>query len=485
MSVRTAALWSMGSQYISFAINFAVSVIVSRFYLSPAEVGLFSVALAAALVVSILQDFGISRYVAGQKDLDAETIRTASSVSVIFAWGIALLVMALGWPLAAAYDNPQLLPLILIIGASYFALPFAIVPCALLTRAMNFRGLLVVNVGSACAFGMTAILLAMNGFSAASLAWAQVALFVSKAILAQAIAPAPLSFPPHLKGAGPILRFGSESSVLFMSGSIGTRTPDLIIGALLTTTAVGLFSRATALADQLRTLVSGAISSVFYPAFARLRDQGEDFGPYYVRVVSGYCALTWPAMVALSVAAEPLVLLLYGERWMESAALLKWAALSQLFFVALPLHIDIPILLGKLRPLIRYNIAETLVSIITLIIAARFGIEWAAFSRIGYGALWYLIYIRFMHGLTRFSWGAMLSVYLKSAAVSVAAVTPFLLSYSFWRGPLDLGFSGLVLCTITGIAAWLLALYAIRHPARVEVSEIVEGALIATKLRRA
>jgi O-antigen/teichoic acid export membrane protein len=478
MSVRAAALWSMGSQYISFAINFIVSVIISRYYLSPSEVGLFSVALAAALIVSILQDFGISRYVIGQKDLTEETIKTAASVSVIFAWGVALAVIALAWPLAAAYQEPKLISLVLIIGASYFVFPFAIVPCALMVRAMNFKAMLIVNVGSAFAFGASAIGLAMLGYSASSLAWAQVANFVARAIIAQRLQPVPLSIPPRLTGSGPILRFGSATSILTVSGSIGTRTPDLIIGALLTTTAVGLFSRATALSDQLRTLVSGAITSVFYSAFVRLRDEGEALGPYYIRVVSGYCAITWPAMVALSVASEPLVQLLYGEKWMAAAPLLKWAALSQIFFVALPLHIDIPILLGRIKPLIRYNIAETTVSVITLVIAARWSLEWAAISRIAYGLIWYLIYFRFMRGMIQFSGEALFSVYLKSAAVTFAAIVPFLISYSFWRAPLALGFSGLLLCTVAGVAAWLAALFGIRHPARTEVSEIVGAAFV-------
>jgi O-antigen/teichoic acid export membrane protein len=485
MSVRAAALWSMGSQYISFAINFIVSVIISRYYLTPSEVGLFSMALAAALVISILQDFGISRFIIGEKDLTPETIQTASSVSFIFAWGVALCVMALAWPLSAAYQEPRLIPLVLIIGASYFVLPFAIVPTALLIRAMNFKAMMVINVGSALAFAATAIALAMLGFSASSLAWAQIATFLSKAVIAQWLHPVPLRLPPRLKGSGPILRFGSASSVLFISGTVGTRTPDLIIGALLNTTAVGLFSRATALSDQLRTLVSGAITSVFYPAFARLRDQGEALGPYYIRVVSGYCAITWPAMVALSFASEPLVLLLYGEKWMAAAPLLKWAALSQVFFVALPLHMDIPILLGRIKPLIRYNVAETLVSIITLIIAARWSVEWAALSRIAYGLVWYLIYFRFMRDMIQFSWKAMLSVYLKSALVTFAAIIPFLISYSFWRAPLDLGFSGLLLCTVSGIAAWLGALFAIRHPARTEVSEIFHTVMVKVGLRNA
>jgi len=49
-SVRSAALWAAGSQYCLFAIQFATSVIISRFFLKPDEIGLFSVALAAAMM---------------------------------------------------------------------------------------------------------------------------------------------------------------------------------------------------------------------------------------------------------------------------------------------------------------------------------------------------------------------------------------------------------------------------------------------------
>ena len=63
---RTAAIWSALGQYLGFALQFATSVIISRFFLTPSEVGLFSIALAAAMMVTILQDFGMMRYVAGQ-----------------------------------------------------------------------------------------------------------------------------------------------------------------------------------------------------------------------------------------------------------------------------------------------------------------------------------------------------------------------------------------------------------------------------------
>ena len=91
MSVRGAAVWAIAGQYSSFAIQFITSVIISRFFLSPAEVGLFSIALAAALLASVLQDFGLSRYIAGLPQVDAAEISRCSSVALLFSFAAAVL----------------------------------------------------------------------------------------------------------------------------------------------------------------------------------------------------------------------------------------------------------------------------------------------------------------------------------------------------------------------------------------------------------
>jgi O-antigen/teichoic acid export membrane protein len=136
MSVRHAAVWAMASQYGAFIIQFATSVIISRFFLAPDEVGLFSIALAAAMLVAVLQDFGLSRYISGLPSLTAQEVNRCSSVAFIFSLLITLAIAALAWPLAQFYRLEQLAPLLLIIAGSYLFLPLSVVPMAL----MGWRG---------------------------------------------------------------------------------------------------------------------------------------------------------------------------------------------------------------------------------------------------------------------------------------------------------------------------------------------------------
>jgi O-antigen/teichoic acid export membrane protein len=484
MSVRSAAIWSMAAQYVAFAVQFVVSVIISRYFLSPADFGVFSIALSAAMLISVLQDFGIARYVAGEPNLSAEQIRTCFSVSIIFAFTIGVAILGVAWPVSNFYGDAALFPLLVIIAGSYLVIPFGIVPSALLSRNMAFRGLFFVNVGGALVNGVVAIALAAAGYAALSLAWALVAQAIVRAILAQWISKTPIPWPMTLKGARPILQFGSASSILFVSGAIGTRTPELIIGRILNMAAVGLFGRATSLTGQLRMLVAGAIGGVFYPAFARIRDRGDALGPPYARVVAGYCAVLWPAMAALAVAAEPLVLMLYGERWLGVAPLVRWIALAEIFLIAVPLHVELPILLGKIGPLIRYNIADTIVSIGLLMLAATWGVEEAAMSRVGYAVIWVALYAGFIQKLVVIDWIVLITLYLKSAVATVAAVAPLLLGYWLWVAPTEMKFWQLLVLSITGAILWLITLIVIKHPAASEIHAIANGLIKSVTSRR-
>jgi len=464
-SVRSAALWAAGSQYCLFALQFATSVIISRFFLKPAEIGLFSVALATAMILSIIQDFGLTRYIGRHPSADEETVRHCSFIAVLFSFVLGALILALAEPVARFYGEPRLFRILALIAASYLLNPWSIVPVALLSRRLDFRATFTVNCAGAAANSACALSLAALGFSAESLAWAMIAQAATRAVVAQAWRPAPFSLRVRYERLREIIGFGSGSALLYLSGGIGMRTPDLIVGRMQGMAAAGLFSRGVALASQLHYLVAGAVSSIYYPTFARLRDEGRDLGPYYERVVAAHGAIVWPAMVLLAVLAQPVVLLLYGEGWSQAAPLLAYVALAECCMVALPLHMDLPILTGRLRQLLWFNLADTALSVGTLAAGAAIGVEAAAASRIVYGLGWIAIYAAWLQRMVGFRWAALLRIYAGSATVAAFTALPALYATHVWRTPGTLGFGGLVVAALASGLAWLAAVFVLRHPA--------------------
>jgi O-antigen/teichoic acid export membrane protein len=473
-SVRHAALWSVASQYVGFVLQFASSVIISRYFLAPAEIGLFSIALAVAMLLAILQDFGLTRYIANLHEPDEREIGRCSSVALVFSLIVGGALALGAWPIAQAYGHPELGTIMLIIAASYLFVPLSIVPIALLVREMAFRGVFAVNILATLAQTGVAITLAWLGFSAASLAWAMVASAIVRAITSQWLRPA-LPWPLRFDGLRPVLRFGSESSTLFIIGAIGSRSADLVIGALLSLTATGHFTRATGLASQLRMLVAGAASSVLYPALARLLRNGEDIAQPYLRVVACFTGAGWPAMAGLAVAAYPTINLLFGPAWIDSAPILVWIALGELLLLALPLHIELPILRGAIRPLIVRNLVDTTASLGLLVMAASVSVLAAAMSRVGYALVWLPLYMSFVCRMATVSPARLIPIYGKSAAVTVAAVAPMAAAAIVLPGFATLGLFPLAALAATGGLLWLIALRVSHHPLGDEISALLAG----------
>jgi len=464
MSVRTAAAWALVSQYASFAIQFATSVVLARWFITPAQLGLFSIAFAAVTIVAFLQDFGVARYVNGERDLTPEKLQTAFTISVVFAWGIALLALASAVPVARFYGDPALLPVLLVVASSYLLVPLSIVPQATCQRRMDYKSNTMIEVGSSVANAATAVTLAVLGHGALALAWGAFAQQGARLVVSQWRAGFMLPWPLRLGGARPVLELGATNSVLSTCYSITARAPELVIGRIIDNAAVGLFARASGLALQLRMLVAGAVTGVFYPAFRRVRDAGEPLGPPYLRVVAAYTGVTWPAMAGIATLAQPLILALYGPRWTAAAPLLLWVALAQLCYVALPLNADLPLLLGRKRGLIHRNVIETVLSVGLIIATAPFGLVWVAVSRFAHGLVWMVIYAPFLRAMLEFAWRDLLRIYAQSLAVALAAVAPLLASYALWAGPADCGIGQALAMIVAGVLGWLLAMKLVRHP---------------------
>lgn len=474
-AVRGAVAWASLGKFLSFSIAFSASIIIARWYLGPAEVGLFSIAFAATALLAVLQEFGLNRYIVGEEELGPEKIRVAYSVSVVIAWGIALLVLIAAKPVALLYGDERLFPLMLVIGASYLFVPLAIVPTALLHRAMDFRSDFLIEVGASLANAAVSLTLAAHGWSAMALAWGAFAQQVTRATISQWRNGGLLPWPLRFDGAGPVLRFGGGSTMLQIFDSLGSRAPDLIVGGIAGNYAVGLYSRGSGLAVQLIYLMTGAVNSVFYPALARLRNEGHALAQPYLRMVAGYSGIVWPAMAGLALSAYPLVSTLYGPRWVEVAPILSLLAVAQMAFVAIPMAVQVPILLGRMDGVLVRSGLAVVTLLVLLAIGAQWGARTAAMAYVVYGVLSTLLYAPFLHRLIGFSWSGLFAIYARSLAGALAACLPLALAYHYWREPAAIGLLPLLVLVGAGVGFWLVTLSIVRHPVLNDLRAILTG----------
>ncbi|MBD8617623.1 oligosaccharide flippase family protein [Sphingomonas sp. CFBP 13728] len=471
MAVRKAAMWSVSGQWLVFAFNFAVSVYLARYLLPPSAFGTFSVGFAAAGVISNLQDFGLNRYLVRAEKLTDQVLDTCTTITLCVGAAICAVIAALSMPMAWYYSNTQLIPIMLLIAAAFLLLPFNTVPIALLQRAVDFKTLAFINMAAAAANAIVSAGFALLGYGPVSLALGFFAQQIARATMAQLLGPRRVRFHLSFAGAKPIISFGSGTTVLAVSGAIGTRSPDLIIGNVLGMHAVGLFGRAAGMVDGLRMLLNGGLAAVFFSHFAQLIRTRTALDQPYRDLVGCYTSVMWPAMLLLSLLSAPIVTMIYGAGWGEAALALRWVALSELIFFALPLHTEVPLMSGHLRQLLIRNLMDTAAALICLACLVRFGLEAAAIARLVYAGIWYVIYIGLIQRIVGFSARALLSTYAKSATSTLAACLPLLLLV---RDGQILSVR-MAISAVLGAALWVLALALLDHPTWREIRRAVSG----------
>lgn len=477
MSLRSAAVWAALAQYIGFALQFFGSVIIARYFLDPAEVGVFTVAFSAAAIITGLQDFGINRFIVGAEQLDERLIRKTTTVSLTVGLGICAVVLALSQPVAQFYGNDDLFLITVVIGLSFLFIPFSIVPLALMQREMDFRSYAQVDIAANFLNVAVTVTAAWAGYSSISLAFGVFAYQASRALFARFWHRKVPVFPAAWRDTWPIFRYGASSGMLSFTSGIAARAPDLIIGKMISDSALGLYSRATGLAVQFRMLVGGPIASVLYPSLARARDRGEPLAGRYLRLTAALCAVTWAAMAGLAAASYPLVMTLYGERWIGAAPVLVWVALSQIFFIAIPMQIEVGYMLGRWRRVIQLTLLDVVISLALLFLAAPYGIVAVAISRVVHGAVWLCINAVFVQRMLHFRWSELAWIYAKTALCAAFAAAPLLLTYEIWIPAEDMSFQVLAALCAVGVVLWGLGLRATNHPSAADLGSIAQEQL--------
>ncbi len=160
--------------------------------------------------------------------------------------------------------------------------------------------------------------LALLHFGAVGLAWGSVA---GNAIIifgnARALRTETPS-RPNLRHWRRVFHFGIFSSFSGILGELSARTPDLLIGRLISLEGVGLFSRGSGLVNSFGALITGAAHTVSASNFAKVYREETDLQGTYLKTLSYACIIVWPALGMLAVLSQPVIVLCFGKQWLPS-----------------------------------------------------------------------------------------------------------------------------------------------------------------------
>lgn len=309
-----ALVWQMVAQGSSFALNFGLSVALSRL-LTPGDFGVVAIAKIALGVANVLQIEGFGQALIQRQEIGREHISATFWASLAGGVVLAVLFVATAGLAATLMHEPLLQPVLQVLALGVLVTAAGTVPTALLQRALDFRRALQAEIAGLVGFGALGVTLALLGWGVWSLAWAMVLQEGIKLCVLWIVAPARPEWGFSLSAFRELAGFGAAMAGggLLRHGS--SQIDNLIVGARLGSAPVGLYSRAYFLAVLPQVSVSRALDPVAFSAFSRLQDDPARARQAYLRLLSGLVGLLLPAIVLLAVTAPELIPTVYGQRW--------------------------------------------------------------------------------------------------------------------------------------------------------------------------
>ena len=475
-SVRMSLLISLAEKYSVTVINIGSTLIIARL-LSPEEIGVYSVGMAFVAVAHTLRDFGIGNYLIQEKELTQDRIRTAAGITLLLAWSLALiLALGSGW-IADFYNKPETRSVMLILSLSFVIIPFSSPTLALLRRNMSFKALYQIRIISAIVHSTVAVVLAWQGYSFASLAWASLAGVSTTAVIAAFHRPGQRIIWPSFVEWRRVASFGSKSSIEALITEVGQNAVDIIAGRMLGFTAVGIFSRAKGLVSMFEREFTNAVIQVAFPAFASGHRAGLDLKDPYLKAIGTLTVFAWPFYAFLALMAYPIIRIMFGDQWDAAVPLVQFLAVGGMITALWSLAGQVLLGMGKIDQLLKARVITLTVRVVCIIWAANYSIAHVAASQIIYFVLGYFVFFQFLKPLLKFSHTDMIVATWKSLLVTLSSsIAPAFALFYLQPGPDNLWVPLLVGGCGMGVG-WLAGIYGFKHSFSDEITNALRLAV--------
>lgn len=300
------------------------AVILARF-LSPGDFGLMSLAAIAVGFAQMYMDLGIGAAVIHRQDTTRDQLSSLYWLNLLF--GAALFgCVSLAAPLVPAlFQEPRVLPLLRTMAFVFLIAPWGSQFEVLLQKELSFRKLAQCEIAASLGATFTAISCAAYGLGAWSLVWGFLAAALLKTTLLVVIGIP--KFRPTLRfrrtDIAGFLGFGAfqmgERSINYLA----ERLDQVLIGALLGTQALGLYSFALYLTAQPIARINPILTRVAFPLFARLQQDTERLKRAYMRLIGLVAMVNAPLLIGLAAVAPVAVPLIFGDKWLPAVPLVQ------------------------------------------------------------------------------------------------------------------------------------------------------------------
>lgn len=367
-------LWTFGQQIGVQGINFIVQIFLARI-LAPEAFGLIAMLYVFTAIGNSLVDGGMTSSLIRTKELDNRDYSTVFFINIIVSIFVYFVLFISSPLIATFYNQPELSLIIKVYCLVIVIQAFNAVQTTKLTKEMNFKLQMMMQIPATIVAGVCAIFLAKLGYGVWSLVWMHLIntlLFTLQHWIFTKWKPILVFDKVKLKHH---FNFGYKLTLSSLLGVLYINTYRILIGKIYSAVQLGYFHQANSLSMFPVNNISKALNKVSYPVFSSLSDNNVRLREAYKQIGIHVSWIICPIMVFLIVFAEPVFYTILTEKWLPAVPYFQILCFSAIFYPHSLYSLNILAAKGRSDLHLKIEVYKKIISILILVGFFKFGVK--------------------------------------------------------------------------------------------------------------
>jgi PST family polysaccharide transporter len=334
---KKGIIWSAVNTWTNNVLSLAVVTLLARL-VSPSEFGIVALAGIYVLFGQIFISDTVSEALVQRHLLDPGHLDAAFWMMAALGCFATLAGIAVAPILGALFSEQAVVPILQVISLRLILDSLLTVPNALLLRKLDFRSFATRSLAANIAGGAAGVGMALAGGGA----WALVCQQLVNAAVTLVVVGGNAGWLPRwrfsLPHARDLIRY-SWFSVLSRFGYFLVNNVDrIIIGSLLGSAALGIYSLAKRVTEMMSTSITGVVVAVAHPFFARDQHDLVRLRAALTAMMDRTALVAFPAFFGLAAIARDVVPLVFGRPWIAAVPVLQVLSILMALYAVSTLH---------------------------------------------------------------------------------------------------------------------------------------------------
>lgn len=313
-------LWLSGAKLLVNLLSLASTFVLARL-LTPADFGVVALATTMQAILAAVTELSLSQALIHHRDPQERHFHTAWTLNALRALLVAGLFAASA-PLAVRFfDEPRLDGVMLGLALSILLSGLNNPKTVQLTRELQFWQEFVLTVAQKLAGFVVGVALALVYKSYWALIGGMLVAQATGVVVSYAIRP--FMPRPSLSGARELWSFSVWLTLGQIVNTLNWKLDHLLIGRLLSTSALGVYTVGDKLAGMPTQETTGPIQQALFPGLRTVADAPERLRRAYQRAQALISFVALPAGFACAALSPLLVQLVLGDKWADAVPVVQ------------------------------------------------------------------------------------------------------------------------------------------------------------------